>query len=162
MISKYYILKNSVYFRKRTEVGSVGAAEQEGIRGQEAPESFQQLWWAPAPPGSPSSEQAAPPAGPAEEAGSRDWGWRRRQQAAHAVMYRERGHLALDSSLNPWPVPRRHGHQFLGKGWSVQDSDCDTCFQLPGAVPEGGPGAWSGECRGVRARMQGEKMLFQE
>lgn len=29
MISKYYILKNSVYFRKRTEAGPVGAAEQE-------------------------------------------------------------------------------------------------------------------------------------
>lgn len=29
MISKYYILKNPVYFRKRTEAGSVGAAEQE-------------------------------------------------------------------------------------------------------------------------------------
>lgn len=75
MISKYYILKNSVYFRKRTEAGSVGAAEQE-----------RESWWAPAPQGRPSSEQAAAPALPAEEAGAGTGGGGGRQQAAHTVM----------------------------------------------------------------------------
>lgn len=67
-------------------------------------------------------------------------------------MYRERGHLALNSSLNPWPVPVDTRPSAPWKGLEcVRDSDCDMCFQLPGAVPEGRPGAWSGECPGVCA-----------
>lgn len=164
MISKYYILKNSVYFRKRIEAGSVDAAEQEreSRPGGAWPESFQKLWWAPAPQGRPSSEQAAPPALPAEEAWSSDWGWRR-EQAAHTFTYRERT-LGAEFLTEPLAcASQTHGHQLLGKGWSVcgtvtatRASSCQELSQREGP----GPGAGSARC--VRAPVQGEKRLFQE
>lgn len=108
MISKYYILKNSVYFRKRIEAGSVDAAEQE----RESAARRRLAGELPEAPVGPS------PSGQTQFRASRSslLSLLRKPGAAtgggggsrqHTPSRTESGHLALNSSLNPWHVPRR-------------------------------------------------------
>lgn len=162
MISKYYILKKFRVLQKTNRSGVSGAAEQERESAARRRGRAHSRTGGPQPlRAAPVQSKPLPLLSLLRKPGAGTGGGGGSRQ--HTLSCRERGHLALNSSLNPWPVPADTRPSAPWKGLEcVRDSDCDTCFQLPGAVPEGRPGAWSGGCPGVRARVQGEKMLFQE